>query len=365
MGLVISARNRKRLLWGGLAAGCLAFGYGLGLILFSPHEPEPPASSLVERDAKPWFELQPPPPQLVEGPNEPIFPETGTPSSVLTPPPDPAAGITAYEEPLPQDPYLPASPPPPAPFPERMAWLDNAVAYADPGDRPMMAIVIDDLGIDHKRTERIIKLKAPLTLSFLTYAVDLVGQARRARGAGHELLLHVGMQPKGTMVDPGPDALLAASPPEKIRARTSELIGRLDGIVGINNHMGSLFTENRAAMTAVLSELRHRGLLFLDSRTSPQTVGAEVAHELGVPVVERNVFLDNTNRVEAVWAAIRQAERIAAKHGFAVVIGHPRDATLQVLEAWLADADKRGVAVVPLSAIVKRSLRHSALTERG
>ena len=103
-----------------------------------------------------------------------------------------------------------------------------------------------------------------------------------------------------------------------------------------------------------METLRDRGLLFLDSRTTADTVGARVAHEVGVPVVERNVFLDNVNTEKAVRARLDEAIAIARKRGYAVAIGHPRDATIAVLSDWLGRAADEGIAVVPVTAVVKR-----------
>jgi hypothetical protein len=86
-------------------------------------------------------------------------------------------------------------------------WLRNAVSADGPDWRPAVAIVIDDLGVDRERTAVFNDLPAPLTLAFLPYAPALAQQAERARAAGHELLLHVPMEPIG-QESPGPRALL-------------------------------------------------------------------------------------------------------------------------------------------------------------
>ena len=63
-----------------------------------------------------------------------------------------------------------------------------------PKNAPLVAVIIDDLGIDKKRTSKIIELPAPLTVSFITYANKLekqIKQAITARKQGqHTLLAH-------------------------------------------------------------------------------------------------------------------------------------------------------------------------------
>src|SRR6202022_3812185 len=108
--------------------------------------------------------------------------------------PDPVDTADATE-PVPPVPEirLAALTPPPLPQARRgePAWLRFAVPAPLAEGRPRIAVVIDDLGLDKKRTERTIVLQGPLTLSFLAYASDLPRLTGEARRAGHELLVHV------------------------------------------------------------------------------------------------------------------------------------------------------------------------------
>ncbi|HXT05070.1 MAG TPA: divergent polysaccharide deacetylase family protein, partial [Casimicrobiaceae bacterium] len=131
-------------------------------------------------------------------------------------------------------------------------------------------------------------------------------------------------------------------------------LARLDGYIGINNHMGSRFTQDRAGMSVVMAEVKSRGLLFLDSVTIGRTVGAATAQPLHVPFAERNVFLDDEATIAGVTRQIAVLEQVARKHGTAIAIGHPHAATIDVLAQWLPKAASRGIAVVPLTSVVRR-----------
>jgi uncharacterized protein len=236
-------------------------------------------------------------------------------------------------------------------------WKRFAVAIA-PGDaRPMIAIVIDDLGIDRKHSARAVALPGPLTLSWLPYGQDIGRQAAAARAAGHEILLHMPMQPLGHE-NPGPNALTVDLPADEVRRRLSADLALLPEAVGLNNHMGSRFTRDAQAMAPVIDEVKRRGLLFLDSRTSTASIAAEVAREAGVPYAENNVFLDNEPTVEAVRARLAEAESIARRRGIAIAIGHPHEATLEALDAWLRSLGERGFRLIPISAAVQYRLDH-------
>jgi polysaccharide deacetylase 2 family uncharacterized protein YibQ len=247
---------------------------------------------------------------------------------------------------------------PPLPDPIRQSgstepWRRYAVAYAAANGRPRIVVVIDDMGLDKRRTARVIALPGPLTTSFLTYAPDLKAQTRAALRAGHELMLHVPMEPLNHSADAGQNVITTGLSREELSRRLDWRLGRFEGFVGINNHMGSRFTADREGMIFVMSVLKQRGLLFLDSRTTSKTVTESVARKLNVPYACRHVFLDDEPTPAGVARQIGEAERIALRNGLVVVIGHPRDATIAALRQWLSNLERRGFALVPISAVAK------------
>ena len=302
-----------------------------------------------ERDdghAVPWYRTQAPPPSLITAPDAPLFPD---PKEIPRNQP-----VRPYEEALPAEIHETPRPPAPAvlrPTVAALAWRRHAVPAPDAAGRPMIALIIDDVGMDRKRSRQAIALKGPLTLALLSYAPDLENQAAAIRAAGHELLVHLSMEPADPKVNPGPNVLRTTHDATEVRRRLDRELSRFEAFVGINNHMGSKFTADAAAMRVVMAELRDRGLLFLDSRTSRGTVGPRLARELGVAFAERNIFLDNVNDVTAVRARLAETEQLARRQGFAVAIGHTRRATMQALAQWLPGLADKGFVLVGVSAI--------------
>lgn len=270
---------------------------------------------------------------------------TAAPSSPPTPKPAPPAAFPVAP---------PIATPAPVPAPETPAWRRYAVATPASQDRPAIAIVIDDVGVDRPRSARAIRLPAPLTIAVLPYADAAPRFAAEARAAGHELLVHLPMEPDNGLADPGPQALLMSLDEAERLRRLRWNLGRIEGYVGVNNHMGSRFTADESRMRPVLAELKARGLLWLDSRTGPVSAGPRLALAQGIPAAERDVFLDYDGDGSHIEDQLAQAERIARKHGTAIAIGHPYDATLAALARWLPEARARGVMLVPVSAIVAR-----------
>ncbi|MBS0517405.1 MAG: divergent polysaccharide deacetylase family protein [Proteobacteria bacterium] len=232
-------------------------------------------------------------------------------------------------------------------------WRRYAVPFGNLNSRPLIAIVIDDVGIDRPRSRRAWELPGPITLSFLPYAKDLREQARAARARGNELMLHMPMEPNGH-ADPGPNALLVSLSSNEIRQRVTVDLDSFEGYVGVNNHMGSRFTAYRPGMETVMRLLKARGLLFLDSRTTAQTVGESLAQELGVPTINRNIFLDDDESLGAVRHKLAETEEVARRQGFVVAIGHPHENTLQALADWLPALAAKGFALAPLTAALRK-----------
>ena len=245
--------------------------------------------------------------------------------------------------------------PEPKPEPElEPKPLPVVVAAPKTGPKPKIVIVIDDLGIDKPRTARTISLPGPLTLSFLTYASDLDKQTRAARDAGHELWMHIPMEPGSPDVDPGPNVLLTGIPKPELQASIKWNLEQFSGYVGINNHMGSRFTADLPGLKTVMEELKRRDLLFLDSVTSGKSVAGKAARETGVPFARRNVFLDHQDDKVGIERRLAEVERLALRKGIAIAIGHPRERTLTVLGPWLKGLEAKGFRLVPLSAAIKK-----------
>ncbi|TNE65886.1 MAG: divergent polysaccharide deacetylase family protein [Alphaproteobacteria bacterium] len=231
------------------------------------------------------------------------------------------------------------------------AWVQYAAHWVVSGD-PKIAIVIDDLGLSGEATDRLAGMQGPYTLAFLPYAEDLPAQTRRVRAAGHELMVHMPMQPESTDADPGTNALLSGLTTAEFDRRLDWNLTRFEGFVGINNHMGSLLTAQPAPMVRVMVHLKKNGLLFLDSLTSPRSVAASAAHTAGVPTIARDVFLDNVRDEKPIMEQLAKTEEIARVRGWSVAIGHPYPETLEALTKWRKGLKRRHFVLVPLSQLV-------------
>ena len=217
---------------------------------------------------------------------------------------------------------------------------------------PKIAIILDDLGYDCEMDISFIQLDLPLSFSVLPLAPHTKFIAMEANKKRCELMLHLPMEPKNfPHLNPGPGALLTCMGETEIRRVIDNHLRQILGIRGVNNHMGSYFTERRDKMGIVLSEIKKRNLFYIDSRTTSRTVAFDMAKKMGVPAASRSVFLDNDLSPKAIRFQMERLLGIARHSGKAIGIGHPHKETLNIIKEYL-NRLKTDVEVVPVSRLV-------------
>lgn len=216
--------------------------------------------------------------------------------------------------------------------------------------RPMIAIVIDDMGVSVSRTKDIASLKYPINASFLTYADNLKAQIANSVASGQEIMAHLPMEPQ-VMQNYTPTMLTTKMTDGEILSALRKMLDAVPEAAAVNNHMGSRFTEDKHRMAVVMKELSRRGIGFLDSKTTPRSAGPEQAGRFGVKLTMRNVFLDNRDDFDYITGQLKQTEEIARSKGYAVAIGHPKAQTYLALKAWLPTVRGKGLRLVHISEL--------------
>jgi polysaccharide deacetylase 2 family uncharacterized protein YibQ len=220
-----------------------------------------------------------------------------------------------------------------------------------------IAIVLDDFGYASKSEwlfERFCALPYPLTLAILPNEGRVRSLIERARTGGHEVLVHLPMEPDDYPdKDPGVNAVLVDQEEKTIRLLVRNAIRRVPGAIGVNNHMGSRATADARVMEQVLKEIHRQGMFFLDSRTSSASVAYTVAQRMDVPALSRDLFIDPVDDAASVEKRLWELATLAARNGRAVGIGHDREQTLLALEAVLPRLEARGFQLVPVSELIR------------
>lgn len=194
-----------------------------------------------------------------------------------------------------------------------------------------LAIIIDDMGEQHRIGHALLDLDLPLSFSFLPFASHTRDLLQSARQKKRDILLHLPMEPENPKWDPGRGALYTTMTPTRIKMTIAADLTAVPGAIGVNNHMGSRFTADRKAMITCLTFIDRRGLFFIDSLTSNTSVVSDLARSSGFKIARRDIFLDNRKNVEAIKANIVTLVKIARQYGQSIGIGHPYQETLEAL----------------------------------
>jgi len=225
--------------------------------------------------------------------------------------------------------------------------LVAGVAQAAPAGKAYMSIIIDDLGQSPERDRRTLALPGPVTMAIMPDTPHASDFARQAHKAGKTVILHMPMDPAT-----GPYAWHPGLPIEELARRLEAALLKVPYAAGINNHMGSRMTAQRAPMAWLMAQLQQRHLFFVDSRTSAATVAAAEAQAQGLAHVSRDVFLDDVRTTEAITGQLQQGIALARKQGSAVLIGHPYPQTLEVLARELPHLKSQGITLVTLHQMI-------------
>jgi len=212
-------------------------------------------------------------------------------------------------------------------------------------DRPRIAIVIDDMGYQQKTCNGLIDLDLGLSFAFLPFGPYTRSQAYKAHRLGRDVLLHFPMEAADPKWDPGPGTVTISMGRREIRKIFAANMAAVPFAVGINNHMGSRFTQNMEAVKVFMELIRSGEIFFLDSRTSQNSVGFRLAREMGIRTAKRNVFLDNIRDREKIKVQLRKLLDIAERQGSAIAIGHPYPETLQALKELRLEISRRAIVV--------------------
>ena len=231
--------------------------------------------------------------------------------------------------------------------------------YPGLGEQAVITIIIDDIGIRRDLSERALRLPGTVTYAFLPHSPYGHDLAEMAYQDDKEIILHLPMQPLGgRRVDEG--ALTQQQNQQQFLATLRDDLQRIPHISGVNNHMGSLLTQKSQQMQWLMQELaQHSDLYFIDSRTSPNSVGYKQARRQGLSSLRRDIFLDNDITIPAINRQFMKLLEIARRKGSAVAIGHPYPETLIYLEKILPALPLLGVKLLSATDLIVHKTRIS------
>jgi len=219
-----------------------------------------------------------------------------------------------------------------------------AAELREPEPLPKVVLIIDDMGNNPEIGRALLEMDLNLTFSFLPHSPYCKELELAAAQAGKTVMLHLPLEPRDPGKDAGMGAISVDDSPGRMAALFAEDIEQVPHAVGVNNHMGSKFTEDSGAMAGLAHLLGSRQLFFIDSLTSPDSLAKTVMQSQGVPAASRDIFIDNDRSVQTICLRIEELMELAFRKGAAIGIGHPYPETLEALKR--CGADPRSIELV-------------------
>ncbi len=221
--------------------------------------------------------------------------------------------------------------------------------------RPMVSFVVVDFGLSSMISASVLETMPPeITLALSSYAVEPSKWAESARAYGHEFWIDLPMQTASFgKDDSGPNTLLLNVPAAENEKRLFNVMASSVGYVGLISQRDHIFTAGDTDPSPVMKQIFGRGLAFAESNPGIRAYGLSMAMEFGYPYVQNNFWLDDNLRPEAIDQALRDFELQATQKGKAIAFLHPYPAVLHKVQEWIKGAERKGIQVAPLSAMVQ------------
>jgi uncharacterized protein len=265
----------------------------------------------------------------------------------------------------PTSPVAPEAPPAPSPRPAALAYDGTPPEHPHPERPGMLAVIIDDAGYSLSELQAFLDLPGPLTIAVLPNLPNSREAARRVLAAGKDLILHCPMEAMGGE-NAGPGALRTDQSPQEIESLLAQAFASVPGAAGMNNHMGSRATADPVFMDVVLRYLKREGKFYIDSRTTAATVGPQIAESLGVPYLQRDIFIDRDTADSEIAAAFSRGVGEARAKGSAVLIGHVQTSgVVDILRAEESGLARQGVRLARLADVMRERGRDVARENPG
>ncbi len=231
-------------------------------------------------------------------------------------------------------------------------------AYARPvlGAGPTrIAIIVGGLGLSQSGSKSAIEqLPGAVTLAFAPYGNSLGRWMKMARQDGHELLMQVPMEPIGyPTVNPGKHTLVTNTAAGKNLESLHWSMARMTNYTGIMNYLGARILADEGALGPVFGEIAGRGLLFLDDGSTRESKAESVAKTVGLPFLKGNIVLDAGRSAAEIKKNLLLLEKLARRRGMAIGMASAFPKSVKSIAAWAKQAEKRGVELVPVSALLQ------------
>jgi uncharacterized protein len=227
------------------------------------------------------------------------------------------------------------------------------------------AIIIDDFGGGTGGVRDFLEGNIPITAAVMPFTENSKKHAKWAHKNGFEVIVHLPMQPKrGKRSWLGSKPITVDLSAKEVKKRVEEALKSVPHAVGMNNHMGSLAVEDEEVVRAIVEVAKERKLYIIDSGTSPKSKFPELAKEMNVPLLKRDVFLDDISSSSHVRKQMMRLAKITEFTGRGIAIGHV-GVTGKVCSVGIFQSTEeykqRNIKIVPASQLFSTQLTEQYL----
>jgi polysaccharide deacetylase 2 family uncharacterized protein YibQ len=225
-----------------------------------------------------------------------------------------------------------------------------------PTGKPVrIAILLRGVGRDDRNSgDAVSKLPSAISLAVMPLSGGAPHWARKAREAGHEVIVQLPLEPSDYPINnPGPETLLTAAGPEQNLIKMRTLLGRFEGYTGVTNYLGGKILQSSEALRPILEDLKAKGLVYVGEGNNSHAVLRRIAGEIGLRYGGANVVIDAHPTPAAINQALDQLVELARKEGNAIGMAYASRTTIQQLETWSQSVSAKGITLVPVGALAQ------------
>lgn len=248
----------------------------------------------------------------------------------------------------------------------------NARPFENLEGKPTVSIIVGGLGINWGRTQAAIdELPPEVTLSFAPTASNLTTWVRKARRAGHEVLIELPMEPYDYgRLRPHPHVLQVAVSPEVNKQRLGRILASTNGYAGLLNYQGGKFATELDAVQPIITEMNTRGIAFFEDGSLAKSAFSDAAATEGLPFGKADAWIDARPEADEIANQFLRLEAEALENGAALGAGMSFPVTIDMLKEWIPSLEEKGIVLAPATYHAKRAvssgqLKTAALDTQG
>lgn len=225
--------------------------------------------------------------------------------------------------------------------------------FTNPDSKPVVALVIGGLGINHTHTVAAIdELPPEVTLSFAPDARNLQRYINQARAAGHEVMIEVPMEAYAYgRMKMHPQTLRASGDQQQNTDNLQRILSKASGYFGVINYQGAKFADDKDALSPVLKTISQRGIAFVEDGSLSRTSFDSAATETSLRYAKASEQIDAKLTATDINAQLHKLETTALASGTAMGAGYAYPITIEMAKTWTDNLAEKGIILAPVSAM--------------